>query len=75
MEKLSLLDKAMRLLEGGVVEADKVLVACRQYEGDEISCTECDMQSLCFIDSEICNLCYECDDITRSQHILFLVNP
>lgn len=75
MEKLSVHDKAIRLLEGGIVEADNLLVACRNYEGDDISCYECHMDSLCHVDSEICDVCYECDDITNSQHILFLVNP
>lgn len=74
MEKLSVHDKAIRLLEGGVVEADGLFVRCGQYVGDDISCDECDMDCLCHVDSEICDLCYECDDITKTQHILILVN-
>ena len=74
MEKLSVHDKAIRLLEGGVVEADGLFMRCGQYVGDGISCDECNMDCLCHEGSEICSLCYECDDIAGSQHVLILVN-
>ena len=57
-------DKAIRLIDGGIVEVDGLCVRLihRPYIVDP--CFDCEMDSLCHLGSDICRLCMECDSIT-----------
>lgn len=74
MRKKSLHEKAIILLQGGCVEADGLVVCCKQYSGDWNECDVCDMDSLCHQGSEICDLCMECSSIVLRKCYLRLVN-
>lgn len=65
-------DKAIRLLEGGVVEVDNHWVRAVSLFYDSDSCQACEMDSAC--SWEISELCYEVDCISGKPHILKLCN-
>ena len=65
---MSLHDKAIRLLEGGVVACSGHAVRAIEVVGDDIVCHYCEMDSAC--NMEMTDLCAECDSITHSKHIL-----
>lgn len=66
-EKLqSVHDKAIRLLEGGIVEIDNLNFSIEEVEGDDIACTECQLDSIC--SKNIIDVCLETDLITRTRH-------
>lgn len=66
-------NKAIRLIEGGVVEVDNLCVKMRYVADDGVVCLDCDMDSICKRDSEMYDVCVECDLITRKGCILVLV--
>lgn len=61
-------DKAIRLLEGGVVEIDGHFVKASKVEGDEYSCELCNMDSAC--NMNMVELCAECENISLKQYLL-----
>lgn len=67
-------DKAIRLIEGGVVEVDGLFVraikACIDYE----CCQQCNMDCLCHNGTEMMDVCNECDFIGADGYYLKLVN-
>lgn len=65
--------KAIRLIEGGVVEVDNLCVKMRYGADDEVVCLDCEMDCICKRDSEMYDVCVECDSITRKGCILVLV--
>lgn len=67
-KEMSLHDKAIRLLEGGVVACSGHAVRVVGVIDNDKSCLLCDMDSAC--DDEMIELCAECDSITHSKHIL-----
>lgn len=73
--KQSIHDKAIRLVEGGIVEVDGLCV--RMMHGNNIfdPCFECKMDSLCCRGDEMSSVCEECDSITREDCFLVLVKP
>lgn len=66
-------EKAIRLIEGGQVSVDGHCVKIKKMEPNFLVCTECEMDSICRRDSEMCNVCLECCNITRTNVILELV--
>ncbi len=74
-KEMSVHDKAIRLLEGGIVDVDghAVKVIDREYISDPCFC--CDMDCLCHSGNEMCLVCTECDDITGHNCFLCLVEP
>lgn len=74
MEKrMSVHDKATRLVEGGIVDVDGHCVKL-SYALDEYDpCLECEMDCLCFKGVEMEAVCSECDSITRRGCYLCLV--
>lgn len=69
----SLHDKAIRLLEGGIVSVQglSVKVVAEKWICDP--CFVCEMDSICHFGSDMCNLCHECDMISRKDCYLVLV--
>ena len=72
-EKMSIHDKAIRLLEGGIVEVDSHSVKLGRNDRLFNPCCECEMDSLCHRNNEICAVCEECDIITGKNNFLELV--
>ena len=56
-------EKAIRLIEGGVVEISGMSVIMRHEPYIFDPCYGCDMDCLCHKGNDICNLCEECDTI------------
>lgn len=67
-------DKAIRLIEGGIVEVDGLSVRMRYEAENEMVCLDCEMDSICRRDSEMYDVCTECDIITRKPCMLVLTN-
>ncbi len=70
----SIHDKAIRLVEGGIVEVDghSVKLVKMPYIFDPCFC--CEMDSLCHIGNEMCEVCEECDAITKLDCLLTFIN-
>lgn len=66
-------EKAIRLIEGGLVNVDGHCVRLKQTKCDSDICLLCDMDSLCRRDSEMMMVCRECEYITRKNCYLELV--
>lgn len=73
-KKDSIHEKAIRLVEGGVVDVDghSVKLVKLPYLCDPCFC--CEMDCLCHIGTEICSVCEECDAITRLDCFLTLLD-
>ena len=70
---MSIHDKAIRLLEGGIVEVDG---HCVKYGGRGLvfrPCFKCKMDCLCHNGTEMAAVCAECDSITGHDCFLVLV--
>lgn len=67
-------DKAIRLLEGGIVEIDGNWFRLRQFpeDYDDIPCEECDLDSICQM--EHTDVCAECEVITKIRCCLQLAS-
>lgn len=67
-------EKAIRLIEGGIVEVSGLCVRmCHSpYIFDPCFC--CDMGYFCRKGNPICELCEECDSITNEDCFLILVS-
>lgn len=63
-------EKAIRLVEGGIVEVDGICVILHREPYIFDPCYVCDMDYLCHKGSEICSVCEECDRLTRNDCIL-----
>ena len=74
MEKMTVHDKAIRLLEGGVVEIKSNWFSLRRLpEGEFIyPCLECNLDSICH--GEHADVCEECDTISGGKCCLQLAN-
>lgn len=68
LKEMDVHDKAIRLLEGGVVSCTGHAVRVCGVIGTDSPCQLCDMDSAC--NTEMFCLCNECDVITGSLHIL-----
>lgn len=69
--EMSVHDKAIRLIEGGLVACNGLVVRAIDFLGDDIACHYCEMDSAC--NMEMTDLCAECDKITHTRHYLKLV--
>lgn len=67
-------EKAIRLVEGGHVQAEGLWVRLIKLPHELNSCGECNMDSLCHKGNEICDLCIECEGIIGYACYLELVN-
>ena len=68
-------DKAIRLLEGGIVEIEADwfrLIKLPDYY-DDISCMECKLDSICHV--EHAEVCEECEVISQRKCCLHLAHP
>ena len=72
--KDSVHEKAIRLVEGGIVEVDghSVRLVRLPYIVDPGYC--CEMDCLCHKGTEMCDVCEECDAITRLDCFLTLLD-
>ena len=72
--KQSIHEKAIRLLEGGIVwvEGHSVKLVQLPYVSDP--CFSCEMDCLCHVGGDICSLCVECDSISNMDCLLMLVD-
>lgn len=70
----SMHEKAIRLIEGGIVEVSGLCVRMGYSPYIIDPCFCCDMDSLCHKGNPICDLCEECDSITKEDCFLILVS-
>lgn len=66
--------KAIRLIEGGIVEVSGLCVRMGRAPFELDACDCCEMDCLCHKGNSICDLCEECDSITRDNCYLILVS-
>lgn len=69
-KKLTVHDKAIRLVEGGFVEIDGHVVAARITPDDLLSCDICEMDCICH--AEMAEVCEEVDNIRQMRSYLVL---
>lgn len=69
----SIHSKAIRLLEGGVVEVQGLSVVVRVEDNLSDPCFVCEMDCICHFGTEMCDVCLECDMITRKDCFLILI--
>lgn len=67
-------EKAIRLLEGGVVEVDGYSVRAIKAPIYYYTCEVCDMDCLCHKGTEMALVCNECDSIGNWGYYLKLIN-
>lgn len=67
-------DKAIRLLEGGIVEVDGLFVRAIKSDFWFEACDLCEMDCLCHSGTEMIDVCKECDSIDVDYVYLKLVN-
>ena len=72
-DKQSIHKKAIRLIEGGIVEVDGHSVRLVKIPDMFDTCCHCDMDCLCHTGTEICDVCIECVEISKKNCILKLV--
>ena len=73
--KMSVHDKAVRLVEGGIVEVDGLCVRLNRDALSFLPCDFCEMDSICYEGTEMWSVCVECDNITNEGCFLMLVKP
>ena len=66
-------EKAIRLIEGGIVDVDGHSVKLVTIPDMFDTCNSCDMDCLCRIGTEMCYVCIECVGISKKNCILKLV--
>ena len=75
MKEKEIHEKAIRLLEGGIVSVDGHGVTLRKCPLDEDACMICEMDSICRIGTEMYSVCMECDIISNDSCYLKLTHP
>ena len=63
-------EKAIRLLEGGLVEIDGLVFSIDDAGPEADPCYDCKLDSIC--SQNILNVCMEADKITRTYHRMIL---
>lgn len=71
--KQSVHEKAIRLIEGGIVEVDGHCVRLWKGPYEVDTCNYCVMDCLCHYGSEMNLVCKECDEITQMSCRLILM--
>lgn len=69
----SIHEKAIRLIEGGIVQVDGHSVKLGKDTFPYNPCSDCEMDCLCHMGNEMCSVCEECDWITGKNCYLELV--
>ena len=72
MKEKEIHDKAIRLLEGGIVEVDGHGVKIGKCPIEAFSCDRCEMDSICHMGTEMCAVCTECEYISGQDCYLIL---
>ena len=72
-DKQSIHEKAIRLIEGGIVEVDGHAVKLVKYAHIFDPCFLCEMDCLCHKGNEMCDVCEECDAISKMDCFLTFV--
>ena len=70
MKQVSLHDKAIRLVEGGVVECGGHFVGFKKCSCDGFPCRFCEVDCACH--GEILDLCLECCSLAKGNGYLIL---
>jgi len=73
MKRDTIHEKAIRLIEGGLVDVDGHCVKMKKASEDDGACMQCDMDCICRTDSEMYFVCLECDSITGDDCYLELL--
>lgn len=71
--KNSIHEKAIRLVEGGIVDVDGHSVQLVKDPDIFNPCYCCEMDSICHSGTEMCSVCEECDNITQMSCFLVLI--
>lgn len=66
--------KAIRLIEGDIVEVSGLCVRLSHSPSFSDTCYCCEMDCLCHKGNPICELCEECNNITNEDCFLILVS-
>ena len=66
-------EKAIRLLEGGIVDVEGLAVRAIKAPIEFYPCEVCEMDCLCHSDTEMVDVCDECDSIAEWGHYLKLI--
>ena len=74
MKEKEIHDKAIRLLEGGIVNVDGLNVKMDKCPIEAFSCDRCEMDSICKFGSDMANVCRECDMISKDDCYLILTH-
>ena len=72
-DKQSIHEKAIRLIEGGIVDVDGHSVKLVNVPDGFDTCNSCEMDCLCHIGTEMCYVCIECVGISKKNCILKFV--
>ena len=74
MKKMTVHDKAIRLLEGGIVKIDANWFRLKRLpdDYDDITCYECSLDSICREEHE--HICGECEAISNQRCMLELAS-
>ena len=72
-DKQSIHEKAIRLIEGGIVDVDGHSVKLVNVPDMFDTCNSCEMDCLCHIGTEMYYVCIECVGISKKNCILKLV--
>lgn len=75
MKEKEIHEKAIRLLEGGIVSVDGHNVKVGKLPWDVEPCLICQMDSICHMDTEMHYVCRECDMISQQNCYLILTHP
>lgn len=67
---MSVHEKAIRLIEGDIVEVGGISVLLHREPYIFDPCLCCDMDYLCHKGNEMCSVCEECDRITKNDCFL-----
>lgn len=67
---ISIHHKAIRLLEGGLVEIDGLIFSIDDAGPEDDPCNSCQLDSIC--SPNIQSICLEADIITRTSHRMIL---
>ena len=74
MNSTEIHNKAIRLVEGGIVDINGLCVSMRHEPYIFDPCFVCELDCLCHRGNDICNVCDECDSITGEDCFLVLMD-
>ena len=74
MKEKEIHEKAIRLLEGGIVDVDGHNVKLGKCASNEEACDLCEMDCLCHFGSEKWEVCTECNVISNRSCYLILTH-